>query len=79
MPASHLNRILDPLADKFALADLPKVAPWVYEEIAVIGIKQIDHAVAELGENPREPQLMRTWVAAIDRQHSALWQALAQG
>jgi hypothetical protein len=79
MPASNLNRIRDPLAEKFWLDELPSIAPWIYEEVTTIGIEDIKRTIAGFGESPDEPQLMTTWVSAINRNHSDLWKALASG
>lgn len=79
MPASSLPRIPDPLTDKFNLDELPRIAPWVFDEIASIGVNDVKHTLAEMGENPDDAQFMRTWVSAISRNHSDIWQGLAQG
>ena len=79
MPASSLDRVRDPLSEKFTVDELPSIAPWVYEEITALGVEEIMHTVADLGENPNDPQSMTTWVTAINRNHSDLWQSLASG
>jgi hypothetical protein len=79
MPASNLDRIPDPLTDKFSLDELPRIAPWVYDEITAIGVDEVEHTIADMGENPNAPQRMQTWVAALSHHHSDFWGALAQG
>lgn len=79
MSASGLSRIRDPLTEKFSLDELPKIAPWVYDEVTAIGVDEVKGTIAEMGEDPDAPQLMPTWVSAVSRNHSDLWLALAQG
>lgn len=79
MPASSIDRIRDPLIDRFEIDELTKMAPWVYEEIQAIGADRIRSAIADQGFDAKEPQSMQTWVSAIRACHSDLWSALAQG
>jgi hypothetical protein len=79
MPASHLDHVPDPLTDKFHLGELPRIAPWVYDEITAIGVGAVEHTIARMGEDPKDPQRMQTWVAAVSQHHSPFWGALAQG
>jgi hypothetical protein len=75
MPASHLDRIADPLRERFYLKDLPAIAPWVAEEIDFAGVDDVRRIVAELGYDPAAPQLMMTWVSALSRLRGAVWDA----
>jgi hypothetical protein len=79
MTASSLDRIPDPITDKFDLSELPRIAPWVYDEITAIGVDEVEHTIADMGEDPKSPLRMQTWVAAVSHHHSAFWGALAQG
>lgn len=73
------DRIRDPLTEKFELDELPRIAPWVYDEITAIGVDEVKHTIAEMGQDPDEPQPMQNWVSAVSRHHPDLWNALAQG
>lgn len=75
----ELGYVPDPLTDKFSLADLPRIAPWVFDEITAIGVDEVKHTIADLGEDPDEPHSMPMWVSAMSRSHGELWSALAQG
>lgn len=77
MPASSIDRIPDPLTDKFALNELPRIAPWVYEEITSVGSENIKSILADRGCDGDEPQPMTTWVSALSACHSNVWQASA--
>lgn len=79
MNEHHVHHIPDPLTDKFDLADLPHIAPWVYDEITAAGEGTVKDEVAHMGLDPDEPQAMPTWVLALERCHSPLWSALQQG
>lgn len=74
-----LDRIPDPLIDKFSMGELIRVAPWVYEDIQAVGPRTIASVVKDMGLVPEEPQAMTTWVSAVTRCHSQLWNSLAQG
>jgi len=78
MAISTLDRIPDPLIDRFDLDDLPRIAPWVYDEITSIGVNEVKHTIADMGEDPSESLLMRTWVEALTHHRSKIWLALAQ-
>ena len=65
--------IPDPLTDHFALQDLRKVAPWVWEEIEAVGIDEFDNTLRQQGGSIDDALPMRTWVAALTRSHSQLW------
>lgn len=75
MPASRLDRIADPLRERFHLKDLPAIAPWVAEEIDFAGAEDVGRVVAGLGYDPAQPQLMMTWVSALSRLRGAIWDA----
>jgi hypothetical protein len=69
--------LLDPLNGKFALTDLPRVAPWIYEEVAAIGVHQVKSAIASAGADPEAPQPMSQWVRAVTMHRSPIDDALA--
>jgi hypothetical protein len=73
------DRIRDPLTEKFELGELPSIAPWVYDEITAIGVDEIKNTIAEMGQDPDEPQQMQNWVSAVSQHHPDLWGALLQG
>jgi hypothetical protein len=79
MSASELDRVPNPLTDAFNLSELPRIAPWVFDEITSIGVKEVERTIEDMGKNPREPQRMQIWVAAVSCHHSDFWGALAQG
>jgi hypothetical protein len=64
---------LDPLSGRFRVDELPRIAPWVYEEITEIGSMAVRTQIAELGYSQDEPLAMATWVKVIGRCHSELW------
>ncbi|WP_127752571.1 hypothetical protein [Devosia sp. 1566] len=78
MAISTIDRIRDPLTDRFDLDELPRVAPWVYDEITSIGVNEVRDTIADMGEDPTESLLMRTWVEALTQHRSKIWRALAQ-
>jgi hypothetical protein len=73
------DNVPDPLRDKFLLSDLPKIAPWVSEEIGKVGADRIFADLAKRGFDGHEPQAMTNWVSALSACHSDLWVALAAG
>ena len=62
--------------DTFALSDLPRVAPWVAEQIDTLGIDVVRETVADSGVDPDEPQRIAVWVAAVSRCRGRLWEVL---
>jgi hypothetical protein len=79
MPVASFDRVRDPLVEKFTFDELPRIAPWVYDEITALGLEEIKQTIADLGRNPDEPQFMTTWVSAVSRSHSDVWHALNVG
>jgi hypothetical protein len=67
----------DPLKDHFALDQLPPIAPWIAEQIERIGRARIIEAVTAAGYDADAPQLMSTWVAAIQKFADPVSDALA--
>lgn len=63
----------NPLSDKFALADLPRYAPWVAERIEAVGAEKIRDFLASSGQDVDEPQLMTTWFGALTRCEGSYW------
>jgi hypothetical protein len=76
MPSSPITRIPDPLSDRFALSELPAIAPWVAERIRLLGPTAVRDALAAEGADIAEPQRMDTWVSALTRLNGPLWEAL---
>ena len=64
---------LDPIAGRFRLEELPRIAPWIYDEINGLGSAAVKSQIAELGYRDGEPLSMATWVKVIGRCHSELW------
>jgi hypothetical protein len=79
MPEMTLGHIPNPLIDKFSMGELIRVAPWVYEDIQAVGPQTVKSVVHDMGLEPDEPQAMTTWVSAVTKCHSQLWNSLAQG
>jgi len=69
-------RIPDPLTDKFALSELPRIAPWVAEELQALGMPEVCARLQSVGLDPHSPQLMSTWVSVVTNDRSPLWEAL---
>lgn len=65
--------IPDPLVDRFALEELPRYAPWVAEQIELVGRGHVASQLRGVGCDPDEPQRMRDWVAALSRCTSPFW------
>jgi hypothetical protein len=76
MPSSSITRIPDPLSDRFALSELPAIAPWVAERIELLGPDAVGEALVADGADINEPQRMDTWVSALTRLNGPLWEAL---
>lgn len=79
MPASSIDRIADPLKDEFTLSELPRIAPWVYEQIMAVGPSAIMPLLPASGSGDDERYPMTAWVSAVSACHSDLWRSLAQG
>jgi hypothetical protein len=73
MPASPIAHIPDPLVDAFTLNDLPRIAPWVAEELDQLGRNEVGRVLSRWGKDIDEPQPMTTWVSVLKRCHSDLW------
>jgi hypothetical protein len=73
MSSPTTTPIRDPLTEKFSLGELPKIAPWIYDEVTAIGIDEVEHTFAEMGEEPQGPHSMQSWVAALSRNHPGIW------
>lgn len=76
MPSSRIDRIADPLNDRFTLDDLASIAPWVAEEIRLVGRAAVCDHITARGGDPRQPQLMATWVGALTALNGPFWEAL---
>ena len=72
-------RIPDPLTDTFLLEDLPRVSPWIAEEIAAVGPDEIADELASMKMDIHHSLPMTAWVSAVSRCHSDLWSALSRG
>lgn len=79
MPAARIHRIIDPLQERFALADLPSIAPWVAEQIEDVGRNAVCDEIRARGVDPGAPQPMHVWVGALTALHDPLWEALEAG
>ncbi|MDB5473183.1 MAG: hypothetical protein JWP99_486 [Devosia sp.] len=79
MTASSIDRIANPLTDKFALDELPKIAPWVYEQIIAVGTVNVTMLLESSAPDETAQYPMTAWVSALSACHSELWQSLAQG
>ncbi len=73
---SQLNRIRDPLTESFTLSELPKIAPWVAEQIEAEGVDHVAKILAEMGE-PQPAHAMVSWVTAVRRASGGLREALS--
>ncbi len=73
MAASTLTHVPDPLRDSFTLSELPKIAPWVAEELQQLGRNEVGKVLLRWGRDIDEPLPMTTWVSVLKRCHSDLW------
>lgn len=71
MQLSH--PVPDPLVDRFALHELPRYAPWVAEQIDLVGPAKVAGELRSAGCDPDEPQRMHDWVAALSRCNTPFW------
>jgi hypothetical protein len=76
MASSAFDRIADPLVDRFSLDDLPRIAPWVAEEIRLVGVDAVRDYIGRRGDDPDAAQPMTAWIAALRSCSGPMWEAL---
>ena len=75
MHQSQFDRIRDPLVEHFTLEELPKIAPWVAEQIEAEGRGRVFAILEDMGEL-ESAHSMRSWVTALHRSTGGLREAL---
>jgi hypothetical protein len=75
MHQSQFDRVRDPLVEHFTLDELPRIAPWVAEQIDAEGRGRVLAILGAMGE-PQAEHSMRSWVTAVHRSAGDLREAL---
>jgi len=64
----------------FTRAQLGRVSPWAFEQLAEIDAGDVRSAVLAVAGNTNPAQPIHVWTRAVERCHSPIWRAIdAQG